>query len=97
MRDQSTVGQNSQGSGRKYWTTRSSVHLFARTARSFACTALLASLACSAALIRLIARSLTHSRAREKVIDSMSQNDLVLSHSAEGNVAKKASLGFFTV
>ena len=38
---------------------RSSVHSFARTAHSFACSALLASLARSAALIRLLARSLT--------------------------------------
>ena len=36
----------------------------------------------SAALIRSLAPLLTHSRARGKVNDSMSQNDLVLTHSA---------------
>ena len=39
-----TVRQNSQELGRKYWATRSSVRSFARTAHSFACAALLASL-----------------------------------------------------
>ena len=34
--------QNSHGSGRKYWATCLSVHLFACTAHSFACSALLA-------------------------------------------------------
>ena len=43
----------------KYWAIRSSVRSFARTAHSFACSALLASLARSAALIRSLARSLT--------------------------------------
>ena len=53
----------------------------ARTAHSFACSALVASLARPTALIRLHAHKLTHSRARRKVNDLMSQNDLVLSHS----------------
>ena len=48
---------------REYWAIRSSVYSFARTAHSFACSALLASLARSAALIRSLARSLTHSGA----------------------------------
>ena len=50
---------------------------FADTAHSFAGSAL----ARSAALIRLFAHSVTHSRAREKVNDSMSQNQAVLNHS----------------
>ena len=39
------------------------------SAHSFACSSLLASLVCSAALICLLSRSLTHSRARGKVND----------------------------
>ena len=39
----------------EYWAIRSSVRSFARTAHSFACSALLASLARSAALIRSLA------------------------------------------
>ena len=42
----------------KYWATRSSVRSFARTAHSFACSALLPSLAPSAALNHLLTRSL---------------------------------------
>ena len=38
----------------QYWVTRLSVRSFARTAHSFACSALLASLACSAACTRLL-------------------------------------------
>ena len=49
-------------------------HLFARTAYSFA---LLAVLCCA----HLFICSIIHSQAREKVNGSMSQNDLVLSHS----------------
>merc|ERR1712002_165326 len=52
----------------EYWAIRSSVRSFARTAHSFACSALLASLARSAALIRSLARSLTHSGAHGKVV-----------------------------
>ena len=48
----------------KYWATRSSARSFARTAQSFACYALLASFARSAALTRSLACSLTHCRAR---------------------------------
>merc|ERR1719259_67793 len=44
--------QNNQKSRGKYWATRSSVRSFARTAHSFACSGLLASLAPSAALTR---------------------------------------------
>ena len=51
----------------EYWAIRSSARSFARTTHSFACSTLLA--------------LLTHSLARGKVDDSMSQNDLVLSHS----------------
>ena len=53
-----TVVQSSHESRRKYWATRSSVRLFARTAHSFACSGLFASLALSAALTRLLVRSL---------------------------------------
>ena len=48
---QPTVVQSSQQSGRRYWATHLSARLFARTAHAFACSALLASLACSAALV----------------------------------------------
>ena len=63
---QCTVVQMSQESGHKYWAIRSSARWSARTAHSFACSALLASLAHSAALIRSLARSLTRSRAHGK-------------------------------
>ena len=43
----------------EYWATRSSVRSFTRTAHSFTCSALLASLARSAALIHSLACSLT--------------------------------------
>ena len=59
MWGEGTVGQNNQEYRRKYWATRSSVRSFARTAHSFACSALLALLARSAALTRLFALSLT--------------------------------------
>ena len=49
---------NKQELRRKYWATRSSVCLFARTAHSYACFELLASLALSAALTRLLTRLL---------------------------------------
>ena len=58
-----TVGQNNQESRQKYWATRSSVRLFARTAHLFACSAL-----CCAALTCSLAcslRSLPHSRESE--------------------------------
>ena len=45
----------------KYWATRSSVCLLARTPNSIACSALLDSLACSAAPVGLVAPALTHS------------------------------------
>ena len=53
----STKVQNNQESRRKYWATRSSVRWLARTALSFACSALLALLAHSAALTRSLAHS----------------------------------------
>ena len=55
-----TVIQNILKSGRCYWATRLSARSFARTAHSFACSALLASLKRSAALIRSLAPP-THS------------------------------------
>ena len=58
-----TMVQNNQKYKRKFWATCSSDRSFARTVHLFACSALLPSPACSAALIR----SLTHSRAHEKV------------------------------
>ena len=64
------MGQSNQELRLKYWATRSSIRLFARTAHSFACSGLLTLLAPSAALTR----SLTHSAnslAHGTVIDSM--------------------------
>ena len=55
---ESTVVQNNQEYRLKYWATRSSNRLFARTAHPFACFALLASLACFAALNHSLTRSL---------------------------------------
>ena len=48
-----TVGQNNQKYRLKYWAIHSSLHSFAPTAHSFACSALLALLARSAALTLL--------------------------------------------
>ena len=73
--------QKSHEQRRKYWATRLSVCSFAGSAHSIAGYALLATLARSAALIRLLAFSITHSRARGKVYDWMSGYDLVLSYS----------------
>ena len=53
-----TMVWNKQESRRKCWVTHSYVRSFARTAHSFACSGLLASLAPSAALIRSLACSL---------------------------------------
>jgi len=50
------------------WVIRSSFRSFARTAHSFACSALLATLVRFAALIRSLARSLTHSGAHGKEV-----------------------------
>ena len=52
------MGQNNQKYRLKYWATRSSVRSFARTAHSFACSALLALLVRLAALTHLLAHSL---------------------------------------
>ena len=54
-----TVVQNSHESRRKYWATRSSVHSFARTAHSSACSTLLAPL-CLPAPLRSFVCSLAH-------------------------------------
>ena len=67
---------------RKYWATRASVCSFARTAHSFACSGLHASLAPSAALTHLLARSLRSLPHLSESEFIMSQTDLVLSHSA---------------
>ena len=71
--DRRTVVQNSHESRRKYWTTRLSV----RSHRS------LIRLLRTARFTRMLrcAHSFTRSRARGKVKDKMSHNDLVLSHS----------------
>ena len=53
-----TMVENRKEHRYKYWATCSSVRSFARTAHSFACSGLLASLAPSAALTRSLARSL---------------------------------------
>ena len=53
--------QNSQKYRLQYRATRSSICSFARSAHSFACSGLLASLAPSTALTRLLARSLPRS------------------------------------
>ena len=53
-----TMGQINQKPRCKYWATRSSVCLLARTAHSFVYSTLLALLAHSAALTRSLARSL---------------------------------------
>ena len=78
----STMVWNKQKSRRKSWATRLSVRSFARTAHSFACSGVLASLAPSAALTRSLARSLRSLPRSWESEFLMSQNDLVLSHSA---------------
>ena len=55
---QCTVVQNNHESKRKYWATRSSVLSFVRTAHSYSCSVLFASLARSAELTCLFTRSL---------------------------------------
>ena len=74
--------QNSQGSRQKYWATYSSICSFVCTTHSFACSALHASLARSAAITRLLAcslRSLPRSWESELL---KFQNGLNLPHSA---------------
>ena len=78
---QCTVGQNNQKCRLKYWATRSSIHPFARTAHSFHCSSLFASLAPSAALTRSLAYSLCSLPGSWESEFLMSQNDLVLFHS----------------
>ena len=55
---QSTMVKNSEEYRLKYWATQSSVRSFARPAYSFACSRLLPLLVPSAALNRLLTRSL---------------------------------------
>ena len=57
----STMVENSQEYRQKYWATCSSVGSSARTAHTIACSRLLALLAPSAALTRLLVRSLPRS------------------------------------
>ena len=68
------MGLINQVSRKKYWATHSSVPSFARTAHSFACSGLLASLAPSASLTHLLAHSLSfaHYLARGTLSDWMS-------------------------
>ena len=78
--DTCTVGQNNQKYRLMYWATRPSVRSFPRTTHSFACSALLASLAGSAVLTRLLARSLRSLLSSWNSELLMSQNDLILPH-----------------
>ena len=80
--DAGTMVENRKEHRCKCWATRSPVRSFARTAHSFACSGLLALLAPSAALTRLLARSLCSLPRSWESEFLMSQNDLVLSHSA---------------
>ena len=75
--------RDNQESTSTYWATHSSVCLFAFNALLFACSGLLASLTRSAALIYMLARSLTHSRACGKVNHLILEQQAVLNHSAE--------------
>ena len=74
-RGRCTVGQNNQEYRLKYWATRSSVRSFTHTTHLFACSALLALLAHTAALTCLLTHSLhslahfAHSLARGTVSD----------------------------
>ena len=63
--NQDTVVQNSPKSRRKYWTTRSSIRLFAYSAHSFACSTRLPLPVRLAALICSLAHSLPSSRGSE--------------------------------
>ena len=62
---QYTVGHINQKPRCKYWITRLSIRLLARTAHLFACSALLASLTHSAPLTRLLTHLLTPELARQ--------------------------------
>ena len=55
-KSQSTIVQESQELGRKYWATRLSIRSFACTVHSYACSALLALLVRSTVLISLLTR-----------------------------------------
>ena len=89
---QRTVVWNKQESRHKYWATRSSVRLFACTVHFFACFRLLALLAPSAALTRSLACSLPSLPRSWESEFLMSQNDLVLSHSATVWLSSSSSL-----
>ena len=65
----------------KHRAIRLSARSFARTAYSFACSALLATLARSAALICSLARSLTHSRGHGKEVFVYELNAPISYHS----------------
>ena len=79
-----TVGQINKKPRCKYWATHSSVRSFTRTAHSFACSTLLASLARSAALTYSLAH-FAHSLPCGKVNDQIAIHSVffsVLDHSA---------------
>ena len=80
---QCTVVWDKQKTRRKYWATCLSIRLFARTA----CSGLLTSLAPSTALMCSLARSLSSLPCLWENEFLMSQNDLVLSHSAMAPLA----------
>ena len=82
----------------EYWITCLSICLFTRTAYSFAstahslaCSALLALLAHSAALLRLLTRLLTHSQAHGRENHKMLEHQAVLSHSAFPSLSSSSS------
>ena len=76
-----TVVWKSQGSILKHWATRSSIRSFACTAHSFACSFLLALLARSSALIRLLACSFCSLPSSWETVYFKSQFHLVLNFS----------------
>ena len=73
--------QNNQEPRLQYWATCSSVHSFARTTHSFACSGLLRLRLSLCSLVPLLAH-FARSLACGKLNDSVSQTELVLSHSA---------------
>ena len=93
--DMRTMVENRKEHRCKYWAAHSSVRSFARTAHSFACSGLLASLAPSAALTRSLASSLRSLPRSQESEFLMSQNDLVLSHSASSSSSLGGSLADF--
>ena len=67
-----------------WWAIRALIHSFVRTVHSFVCSTLLASLACSAALIRSLVWSITRSRA-----EFMGKRLLSMKWSADGWMADR--------